>query len=289
MTAVAQLKQEFVKALNSLDTGRESHRLFSDWLEITALTLHQLHYHSGQLTKDDIFQQFEEKYLEAIKGYSYDQLNQMGGMMQLTLVAHEVQFGDFLGEIAAENNFLNSNLGQIFTPHALCKLMAEISMQDAGQILEEKGFLRISDPTSGSGNTIIATADVLLSKGIDPRSCAVFDAIDVSRNAFNMCYIQLCALGLQANVRHGNTLSNEMIEERPTPQLQVLQKQLRASRMEQMIFQLIKDPGAFARAEDEASVNTSSLPVISDEPDFVLLEPQQLSLFQDMQDETVKG
>ena len=284
MTVVAHLKQAFVKTLNGLDTSRERHRLFSDWLEITALTLHQLHYHSKQLPKDDTFQQFEEKYLEAIKGYNHDQLDQMGGMMQMTLIAHEVQFGDFLGEIAGENNFLNSNLGQVFTPHALCSLLAAVSMTNAQETLEEKGMLRIADPAAGSGNMLIATAEVLLNKSIDPRSSVVFEATDVSRNAFNMCYIQLSALGLQANVKHGNTLSNEMIEERPTPQLQVFQRRLRASRMEQLLWQMVKDPKAFINGSD-----ANLPPVVASEPDIILPEPQQLSLFQDRQDETTKG
>ena len=33
-----------------------------------------------------------------------------------------------------------------------------------------------------------------------------------------MCYIQLSQLGLAGNVRHGNTLSNEIWEVWPTPQ-----------------------------------------------------------------------
>ena len=290
MTAVAQLKQAFVKTLNSIDTSKEGHRLFSDWLEITALTLHQLHYHSGQLPKDDTFQQFEDRYLEAIEGYSRDQLNMMGGMMQMTLRAHEIEFGDFLGEIAGENNFLNSNLGQVFTPHALCKLLAEISMANARETLDEKGIIKVSDPAAGSGNMLIATAEVLMNKGIDPRSAVVFDATDVSRNAFNMSFIQLCALGLQANVKHGNTLSSEMFEERPTPQLRILQQQMRASRMEQLLWQLVKDPDAFIRGdEDEMLASTDSPPLIPDKPDYILPEPKQLSLFiNDMQDEAIK-
>lgn len=278
MTAVAHLKREFVKTLNSIDTSKEGHRLFSDWLEITALALHQLAYHSRQLSKDDTFQQFEDKYLEAIKGYSREQLNQMGGMMHMTLKAHEMQFGDFLGEIAGENNFLNSNLGQVFTPHALCKLLAGVSMANAQEVIDQKGTIRVADPAAGSGNMLIATAEVLLDQGINPRSCVVFEATDVSRNAFNMCYIQLCALSLQANVKHGNTLSNEMIEERQTPQLQILRQELRVSRMEQLLLQMIRDPDAFARG-DEAEPAIAALPAEADALDFILPEPQQLNLF----------
>lgn len=287
MATVAQLKKDFVNTLHSIKPGRESYGVFSDWLEIAAITLHQVPYQAGDFPKDETYERLEAKYMETIEGYSRDDLNLMAGMMGMTLTAHRIQFGDFLGEIAAENNFLNSNIGQIFTPHALCILAASVSMQNVDETLEKKGIITIGDPAAGSGNMLIASAEVLLEKGIDPRSAAQFMATDVSRNAFCMAYIQLCALDLQAMVTHGNTLSNEVWEQRPTPQLRYFDQWLKQHKVEHMLEQLIKDPDAFVRgAHDNDKQITPPAPLSADtEPDILLPEPQQLNLFMDGYDE----
>ena len=183
--------------------------------------------------------------MEAIQGYEKEELNQMGHMMALTLTAHRIEFCDFLGEIAGENQLLNQNNGQFFTPSALSQMMAQMSVQNAAELIEQKGIITIADPAAGAGATLIATAKALYDQGIDPRSCAQFDAVDISRDAFHMCYIQLSLQGLQAMVRHGNSLTQEMWEHRPTPQLRYFDQDLRRYRAIEAMRQLIKDPTAF--------------------------------------------
>ena len=52
-----------------------------------------------------------------------------------------------------------------------------------------------------------------------------------------MAYIQLSALGLQAVVRHGNTLSDEYWEHRPTPQLRLFHQWLEKQRHSERLVQ----------------------------------------------------
>lgn len=47
--------------------------------------------------------------------------------------------------------------------------------------------------------------------------------MDVSRNCFNMTYLQLSLMDLQAVVQHGNTLSMEMWETRKTTQMMLFE------------------------------------------------------------------
>ena len=67
-------KKPFLSKLRSLSHSHSSHRIFSDWLEIGAISLHQLPYHSGELAKDAAFERLEQRYMEAIKPYSRDEL-----------------------------------------------------------------------------------------------------------------------------------------------------------------------------------------------------------------------
>ena len=133
--------------------------------------------------------------------------------------------------------------------------MAKMTLENARDIYEEKGLITLCEPASGGGAMVIAAAEELMNQGLDPRSCLQIDCTDISRNAFNMAYIQLAALDLQAVVRHGNTLTNEIWESRPTPQLRYFDqwlKEQQSLRMLEQLRDLVVNPDAFfAKAEDE--------------------------------------
>ena len=108
-----------------------------------------------------------------------------------------------------------------------------------------KGILTVCEPAVGAGALVIASAEEVVSQGIDPRAHLQFDCTDISRDAFNMAYIQLSALGLQAVVRHGNTLTSEYWEHRPTLQLRLFEQwlapQRRAAKLAQSMRSLLAD------------------------------------------------
>ncbi len=276
MLTIPQLKKDFTDSLKSLSRSRHPAETFSSFLEITAICLHQVPYEHGDFPKsDEDYQRLEAKYFEAIKGYTADELTTMAHMMSMTLLAHRTEFCDFLGELAGENELLNQDGGQFFTPYSLCSLMAQTSLMDASKIVEEQGLITISDPAVGGGAMLIASAEELLRQKIDPRSCAQFDAVDVSRNAFNMAYIQLSALDLQAMVRHGDTLSTQMWENRPTPQLRYFERDLRQRQAINKMMQIMTNPEAFmageAASERTQAPHEATLPIEEhgdvDEPD----------------------
>ena len=215
--------------------SRSPHRTFSDWLEIAAISLHQLPYHSGELAKDDDFERLEQRYLERIKPYRQDELKILAELIGLTIAEHHTGYGDFLGEIAGEAELLNKGSGQFFTPYHLCRAISKMTLGDVRQMVEEKGILTVCEPAVGAGALVIASAEEAASQGVDPRAHLQFDCTDVSRDAFNMAYIQLSALGLQAVVRHGNTLSGEYWEHRPTPQLRLFEQWLAPQRQSSTI------------------------------------------------------
>jgi len=235
-------KQHFLKKLHSLSQSRSPHRVFSDWLEIAAISLHQLPYHSQALRQDVAFERLEQLYMERIHAYSQDDLNVFGELLALTISAlgHGQGYRDFLGEIAGEAELLNKRGGQFFTPYPLCRAIAEMTLGDVYQAVWEKGIITICEPAVGSGSLVIASAEAIDMQAIDPRAHVQFDCTDISRDAFNMVYIQLSALGLQAVVRHGNTLSDEYWEHRPTPQLRLFEQWLAPRRKAQQLVQAMQ-------------------------------------------------
>ncbi len=242
MTHEIDEKKEFLQKLKGLSYSRSPHRTFSDWLEIAAISLHQLPYHSGELERDAAFEQLEQTYLERIKPYRKDELNSFAELSALTISAlgNGKGYGDFLGEIAGEAELLNKGGGQFFTPYCLCQAIANMTLGDVYQAVKEKGIITACEPAVGSGSLVIASAEEVDMQGIDPRAHMQFDCTDISRDAFNMAYIQLSALGLQAVVRHGNSLSMECWEHRPTPQLRLFNQWLERQQRSQQLVQAVR-------------------------------------------------
>ena len=99
MSPVSSLEREFTQAFDSLCRSRSPDRVFSDWLEVTAITLHQLPYHNGDFPKTDAaFIELEARYMERIKGYSREELGELSKMIGCTMMAHQQSFTDFLGK-----------------------------------------------------------------------------------------------------------------------------------------------------------------------------------------------
>ena len=161
-------RKQFLKQLQSLSHSRSPHRVFSDWLEIASLTLHQLPYQSGDFTKDAAFETIEQRYLERIQPYSKDELTVFAELLGLTLAAHHAGYGDFLGEIAGEAELLNKGGGQFFTPYHLCRAMAKMTLGDVKALVEQKGVISVCEPAVGAGALAIACAEEVASQGINP-------------------------------------------------------------------------------------------------------------------------
>lgn len=282
------VKKEFEDIINTLGYSKDRGTIFSDWLEVAAISLRQLPFNAGELPKDDTYQELEQQYLNLVGRYSREELNQFAKLTALTVEGIHAHPGDFLGEICSSLELTNERAGQFFTPFTVSTAMAKMMMGDVAQQVRDKGIITISDPASGAGGTLIAAAYEVTNQNIDPRSHVQFHATDVSRNCFNMTYIQLSLMDLQAVVQHGNTLSMEMWETRKTPQMMLfddwLEKSQANDRSTQMVnqmrgflSQLEADPAASSQKQSEQN------PVDVNKPQAVkadvVFDPEQLSLF----------
>ena len=101
--------------------------------------------------------------------------------------------------------------GQFFTPYNISKFMSSI----LGNNVKEKEFL--SEPACGSSGMIIARAEVLKEQGLNYQKIMQVEATDIDLLCFNMSYIHLTLLHINAKVIYGNSLSLEIFDSWYTP------------------------------------------------------------------------
>jgi len=224
MTATPETKK-FIKTFNTFTYSRDWNSVFRDFTEIAALTIHQQPYHLGAVAKDEEYEAIEKQYLEIVKKYKREELEVIVQLFSYVQTALLNQPFDFLGSVYMELEMHNKHNGEFFTPSPVAKMMAIMTL-GSGKIaeIEDKGYITIGEPACGSGVMLIESINAMREAGYyDPRKAILFHATDINRMCCNMCYIQLGILGIPGYVMHGNTITMEMWEARPTPQLRIYQ------------------------------------------------------------------
>ncbi len=117
---------------------------------------------------------------------------------------------DFLGKLYMNLNLGNHWKGQFFTPYDVCRVMAEMTVGNGKEEIEEKGWISVGDPCVGGGAMMIAAANVFRRKGINYQNHVVFVGQDIDRVVAMMAYIQLSLLGCAGYITVGNSLTHPM-------------------------------------------------------------------------------
>ena len=112
-------KKEFIKCLESIEYGRNNYDVFQDFLNLAALSFHNV------IAKDE---KVEKEYLKIIKQYKNNK--KFSELLAITTMALEEKTQDFLGDIFMSAGFGNVRGGQFFTPYHLSKMMADITIGD---------------------------------------------------------------------------------------------------------------------------------------------------------------
>lgn len=207
-------QMEFIRIFDRIGRHHSRHERFADFLELATCAIRKTTIPPGPAADA-----FEERYMKVVARYPPGDIRAMPKLLALTQLAVAPGGCDFLGRIAGELELLDAKLGQLITPYPLSRLLAEMTLQDAGALIAERGFITLQEPASGAGGMIIAAADVLATKGFDPQSTLYVEALDVASLCFKMTYLQLALRGVPATVRHANTLSLEIYESAHTPAL----------------------------------------------------------------------
>lgn len=147
-----------------------------------------------------------ELFTDALKGLSDHDLKVIDRAFDQLIEDMEARpYLDILGPVYMEiGHKLDRNMGgEFFTPHALCRLMARMGMQD---MTFQPGVIpTANEPASGTGAIVLAWAEEMASRGINPL-CVRWTLQDISATSCYGAYLNTTLWGIPATVVCGDTL-----------------------------------------------------------------------------------
>jgi type I restriction-modification system DNA methylase subunit len=186
---------DFRKNLEGLSHRHDLRRVFETFTTLAACAL--------------AVQTREPEYLEEVKRWEKPDLNVFAEALgALTLEMESKPFEDILGPYYME--FVLSNKGQqrsgeFYTPKPICDFMARVTFGDMESSPAE-GPIKICEPACGAGAMILSIGQVCTPEA---RRRLRVTAIDISRTACDMTFINTTLWGIPTRVIHANALSNE--------------------------------------------------------------------------------
>ena len=196
-------QQEMEKLFNRMCGKHSPYEVWQDMVWMIATSI------SNAVDKR-YFDQREERYMHTAKKYSKEEIDAFPKFFNhIVMGMEEDPDCDFLGELYMGLNLGNQKQGQFFTPYSLCRMMAEVTMDESllQEQIEKNGWVSIDDPACGAGATLVAAANILRARQINYQTQALFIGQDVDTTVALMCYIQLSLLGCPGYVIIGDTLS----------------------------------------------------------------------------------
>ena len=195
MSARKPRPSDFRKILERISHRHDTRRVFEAFTRLAACAL--------------AAQTREPEYLEEAKRWEKPDLDLFGEALgALTLEMEARPFEDLIGGHYME--FVLSSKGQqwngeFHTPKPICDLMARITLGDMDSLPAE-GPISVCEPACGAGAMILS-----LSEACAPeiRRRLRVTAMDISRTACDMTFINTTLWGIPTRVIHCNTLSME--------------------------------------------------------------------------------
>ena len=191
-------RQELIKLIRQAAYMTSVWRVWDDLMFMAAVALAQpLHW----------IQNREDEYLRRIGQYDA-KIQALFPMMfaEIVLALEQEGLTDVLGDMYMELELMNHWKGQFFTPEPVCRLMAQMQVLDAAELIERQGFITVNEPTCGAGAMLIAFAHACQTQDIDFQYNILFVGQDVDPVVARMCYIQMSLLGMPGYVIIGNSL-----------------------------------------------------------------------------------
>lgn len=194
-------KKEIKTLIDGLARRHDTFQVFSDFVAMTAISLSN----AVDLAQ---FELREETYMQLVKPYTRDELSSFPQMLGALTLALEDDMADILGQIFHDLELGNKWKGQFFTPDCVCRMMAAMNLTgDIKALIDERGFIRASEPCVGAGAMVIALARHMRNEGINYQQALHVTATDIDIRSVHMAYVQLSLLHVPAVIVHGNSLS----------------------------------------------------------------------------------
>ena len=201
-------KKEFLKVFGQLTYRHRALDVWRDFIVMFACAL------SNPLDKSH-YAEREKRYLSIIKKYNKQEQESFPKLTAYTVMAlEENPEQDFLGSIFMELNLGNKSNSQFFTPYHICELMAKVTVENAADIVKEKGYITFHDCCCGAGATLIAAVNEarkqLEKANLNFQNHVLVAAQDIDETVALMCYIQLSLLGVVAYIKVGDVFTEPM-------------------------------------------------------------------------------
>lgn len=201
LTGLDQHQKRFIDAFQKLCHRHQRWQVWSDFILMSACAI------SNRFDQAN-FDGREKIYMELIA--RYEKKEQQVFPELLAAVVAALDFNpeqDFLGNLFMQLELGNHWKGQFFTPYSLCKVMADMHIDNLQELIKKKGYVSVNDPACGAGATLVAFANAARDKGVNFQDHVQFIAQDIDQTAALMCYIQMSLLGCPGYAVVGDTLS----------------------------------------------------------------------------------
>lgn len=194
-------KKNFLRIFDKISCRHNRWDVFSDFVDASAAAIH------NRICFDE---QLEQGYLKIAERYSREDMDRLCALFAEMAMALDGVYDDFLGSIFHELELHNRYRGQFFTPFHIAQLCAALTEHDFSALLDgDKPFMTCHEPAVGSGVMVIALAEQMAIKGLDPSKHLWVSAWDIDARAARMAYLQFSLLGIPAEVVIGNTITLE--------------------------------------------------------------------------------
>ena len=203
-------KTRMIKLFNSLQYKYDTYTIFSDFVELSALSINS----AVEIIKRS---EDEKRYKQIQNKYPNKAFKIFPELFAELVDELESNCSDVLGELFMELDLGSSAKGQFFTPYSLCKATADMALQDMDKIILENGYISVNEPCVGGGAMIIAIYEIMRREKFNPQKQLMVYAQDLDLKAVYMSYVQLSLLGIPAVIKHMNTLSLEEFNSYKTP------------------------------------------------------------------------
>ena len=186
---------DFRKILERLSRRHDTRRVFDAFIRLAACAL--------------AAQTREPEYLEEVKQWERADLDLFAeALVTLVNEMESKPFEDVLGgyymEFALSSKGQQWN-GEFHTPKHVCDLMAGMVLGDM-ESMPAEGPITVCEPACGAGAMILSLGGAC---SPEVRRRLRVTAIDISRTACDMAFVNTTLWGIPTRVIHGNTLSNE--------------------------------------------------------------------------------
>jgi type I restriction-modification system DNA methylase subunit len=197
-------KNNIIKLIQKVSYRHQTWQVFSDFLEMSAIAISN----SVDWPQKE---EREKQYMSIISRYESKEIELFPELLGELILALEDELTsggptDVLGEVFHGLELHNKWTGQFFTPSHICEMMGQIALGDYDSAIDERGFLTISEPCSGSGAMVLGFAKAMKQKGYNYCSQMIVTAVDVDLKCVYMTYLQLSLYNIPAVVIHGDTI-----------------------------------------------------------------------------------